>query len=156
MSYIIRKARVEDVRQIYGLLGEMAARGILLSRSLSDLYDQVRDFTVAASSQDPARLAGMCGLHVSWEDLGEIRSLAVRPEDQGLGLGRRLVAACLEEAGALGVTRVFVLTYIPEFFTRQFAFEPIDKGQLPHKVWADCLHCVKFPDCGETALSRRL
>jgi len=94
---------------------------------------------------------GTCTLCISWEDLGEIRSLAVVEEAQGRGLGSKLVEACLAEAVELGLSRVFVLTLTREFFSR-FGFRDIEKSQLPHKIWADCIHCPKFPDCDEIAM----
>ncbi|MFO7600848.1 MAG: GNAT family N-acetyltransferase, partial [Candidatus Desulfacyla sp.] len=80
-----------------------------------------------------------------------IKSLAISETHQGKGFGRRLVAACLKEAKLLELNRVFTLTYVPDFFN-QFGFKEIDKSCLPHKIWADCLKCPKFPDCDETAL----
>jgi amino-acid N-acetyltransferase len=154
MTVTIRKAGISDVRTIYGLLNENAQKGLLLSRSLSDLYDQIRDFFVVAHDDDPAAI-GMCGLHICWEDIAEIRSLAVQEQHRGNNYGRMLVQACIDESVALGLKRLFVLTYVPAFFTR-FGFEIVEKSVLPHKVWADCIRCVKFPDCDETALMRSL
>jgi amino-acid N-acetyltransferase len=96
-------------------------------------------------------MLGICALHVCWENLAEIRSLAVTEEAQRQGIGRQLVEACLAEAGYLGINRVFTLTYQPVFFER-LGFRPIDKSELPHKVWSDCIQCSKFPDCNEEAL----
>ncbi len=100
-------------------------------------------------------MAGACALGVCWEDLAEIRSLAVAEDRRGLGYGRVLVEACLEEARSLGVHQVFALTYVVPFFER-LGFEVVEKSVLPHKVWADCLKCAKFPDCDETAMMRGL
>ena len=93
----------------------------------------------------------MCSLSISWEDLGEIRSLAVVEESQKGGLGSKLVKACLSEAVALGLSRIFVLTLIKGFFAR-FGFKEVEKSLLPHKIWADCVKCPKFPDCDEIAM----
>jgi len=84
-------------------------------------------------------------------DLAEIRTLAVRRDRQGMDVGRDLVRACLDEARSLGVKRVFTLTYVPEFFVKM-GFSEVDKGSLPHKIWADCIHCQYFPECKEVAL----
>ena len=84
----------------------------------------------------------MAALHVSWDDLAEIRSLAVAKEHKKRGIGRQLVERCLGDAEELGVGRVFVLTYIPEFFGR-VGFAEFDKAKLPHKVWSECLKCVE-------------
>jgi amino-acid N-acetyltransferase len=86
-----------------------------------------------------------------WEDLGEIRSLAVVEEARRMGLGSKLVEACLAEAIELGLSRVFVLTMSREFFSR-FGFSEIEKSRLPHKIWADCIQCPKFPDCDEISM----
>jgi len=154
---IIRNARMSDVKAIYRLLKRYADKNLLLGRSLSSLYDQLRDFKVCEAEDGcaAARFAGIGALHVCWEDLAEIRSLAVAPECQGRGVGTRLVRACLDEAAALGIGRVFTLTYQPDFF-RRLGFVPVDKGELPHKVWSDCIQCPNFPDCNEEALIREL
>jgi amino-acid N-acetyltransferase len=125
----------------------------MLGLSLSEIYDQIRDFTVA---EGPRRaLIGVCALHVIWDDLAEIRSLAVDPKVRRRGVGRSLVEHCLEEARSLQIPKVFALTYQPEFF-RRIGFERVDKADLPHKVWRDCLKCSKFPHCDETAVLRVL
>ena len=147
---MIRKANITDIQNIYDILSRYAADGILLARSLSDLYDQMRDFFVADSPADNA-FEGTCGLHICWEDIAEIRSLAVLREFQGQGIGKQLTETCIEEALQLGINRVFVLTYVPDFF-RRIGFYDVDKSVLPHKVWADCIKCVKFPNCDEEAL----
>lgn len=151
----VRKATVNDVPQIYELLKAWAERGLLLPRSLSDLYDVVRDFFVVSAENEPDIVAGICALHVCWEDLGEIRSMAVVQNYQGTGLGRRLLEACLAEARELGLNRLFVLTYIPEYFAR-YGFALIEKSSLPQKIWADCFKCVKFPECEEVAMKKEL
>lgn len=152
-TYTIRKATIADVKDIYTLLRGYAEQGVLLGRSLSDLYDQIRDFFVAVDAD--SRVLGICGLHICWEDFAEIRSLAVRPDGKCRGIGRALVEACQAEARELGITRLFVLTYVPEFF-KKLAFAPVDKAVLPHKVWRDCINCVKFPDCDEESLIKAL
>lgn len=162
----IRKAVIGDVRAIQALLKRYADQDLLLPRALSELYDHVRDYFVLERAQeigprageDPGEaqpILGVCGLHVCWEDLAEIKSLAVSESLRGRGLGFRLVEACLGEARSLGLKRVFVLTYIPAFFER-CGFRLVDKSVLPHKIWTDCLKCPKFPHCGEQALVRDL
>ena len=145
---MLRKARVGDVRTIQGLIEASASQGEMLHRSLSEIYDQLRDFYVYEGDRS---LLGTCALHICWEDLAEIRSLTVLEEERQKGIGSKLVGACLREAKGLGIQRVFVLTYKPSFF-QKFGFEIVDKATLPHKVWSDCLKCVKFPDCDETAM----
>lgn len=151
---MIRKATVNDVRAIHRLLKLHAERGELLPRALSDLYDDVRDFNIFERSSGGS-IAGVCALHVCWEDLAEIRSLAVSEQHQGEGIGSALVKAALAEAQGLGIKRVFTLTYKSDFFSKH-GFEIVDKATLPQKVWAECIKCVKFPDCDETAMLKHL
>ena len=97
-------------------------------------------------------MVGTAALNICWEDLAELRSLAVHPDFNGRGAGRELVSACLAEARLLGLRRVFALTYKQAFFEK-LGFTVIEKSQLPHKIWGDCMKCAKFPDCDEIALS---
>jgi amino-acid N-acetyltransferase len=146
---VIRRATIADAEQIQHLINQFADAGRLLPRSLSEIYDNLRDFHVY-EGQDH-HLGGVSALHICWEDLAEIRSLAVATQERKKGIGMKLVEACLEEARQLGVKQVFLLTYIPPYFERA-GFHVVDKSTLPHKIWADCIRCVKFPDCDETAM----
>ena len=145
---MIRKAQIADVKEIQKLLTSFASRGEMLSRSLSELYDSLRDFYVC---EEDGRLLGTSALHIIWEDLAEVRSVAVAEDAGRRGIGSQVVGACLQEARALGLKRIFCLTYKPEFFAK-FGFSVVDKSELPHKVWGDCIKCVKFPDCDEIAM----
>lgn len=147
----IRKAVISDVRGIHQILNYYADKNLLLARSLSELYDHLRDYFVLSDHAQEQIIRGVCGLGICWEDLAEIRSLAVSEDQQGKGSGSQLVETCLKEADALGLKRVFVLTYVPAFFEK-IGFRKVDKSVLPHKIWADCLKCPKFPNCDETAL----
>lgn len=149
IANMIRYARMEDVKTIHILLNYYAKKGLLLSCSISSLYDRLRDFVVYVNKED--EILGVCALHISWENLAEIRSLAVREENQKSGIGEKLVQQCLNEAKVFGITRIFTLTYQPVFFRKQ-GFSDIDKRDLPHKIWSDCIHCSMFPDCDEEAL----
>ena len=152
---MIRNARMGDVKKIYSMLQYFADKDLLLGRSLSSLYDQLRDFSVFVEKEkddpDQEKLVGVCALHICWDNLAEIRSLAVIDEYQDKGIGRQLVGKMLAEAESFGITKVFTLTYQPDFF-RKLGFRDIDKSELPHKVWSDCIQCSKFPDCNEEAL----
>lgn len=150
MADQIRKARVDEIPEIQKMLSGHAQRGDMLPRSLSELYDNLRDIFVYLDDDKP-EIIGTCSMHICWEDLAEIRSLAVREPYQGQGIGKKLVEACIAEAITLGLHRIFVLTYQVEFF-QKIGFQVVDKGTLPHKIWADCLKCIKFPECDETAL----
>ncbi|OQX10196.1 MAG: GNAT family N-acetyltransferase [Desulfobulbaceae bacterium A2] len=145
---MIRPALMGDVKPIHALLQQFASRGLLLGRALSTLYDQLRDFIVY---EERGTILGVCSLHICWENLAEIRSLAVREEYQRRGIGRQMVESCLDDAKSLDINQIFALTYQQGFF-RRLGFVPIDKQALPQKIWGDCLHCPKFPDCDEEAL----
>ena len=151
---MIRKARVSDVKTLHKLLSKFSDRGEILPRSLSEIYDQLRDYYVFSHGNQGV-IVGTCAIHVCWEDLAEIRSLAV---DEGFalrGIGKALVECCIAEAEGLGISRIFVLTYKTQFFEKM-GLHLIDKSKLPHKIWADCVKCVKFPDCDETAMIKEI
>ena len=145
---MIRKARIADVKPIHTLLIHYAKQGDMLSRSLSELYEAIRDFYVY---DDYGTILGVSALHIVWEDLAEVRSVAVTEEAGRKGIGSQVVLACIDEARELGLKRIFCLTYKPDFFAK-FGFRLVDKSELPHKVWGDCVKCVKFPDCDENAM----
>ncbi len=149
---MIEKANIDDPPHILAIVNHFADQQLMLARSLNDVYENLRDFFVW---RQDGRIVGCAALHVSWQGLGEVRSLAVLEEARGRGIGRALVESCLEEAGSLGMQQLFVLTYMPEFFEK-FGFVLHPKEKLPHKVWADCLNCPKFPDCDEVALIKDL
>ncbi len=145
---MIRKATLTDVKLIQSLVNQYAETGQMLPRTLNELYEHLRDFNVY---EENGELVGVCALHLSWDGLAEIRSLAVKKNRAGRGIGSALVRQCLSEAASLNATRVFVLTYQDVFF-RKLGFSDVDKKELPHKIWTDCLNCVKFPNCDEYSL----
>ncbi len=154
----IRKALATDIKRIHALINACAQEQEMLPRSLNELYEHIRDMYVyedASGGTASQGIKGVCALHIVWEDLAEIRSLAVIKEARGAGVGTSLASTCIEEARGLGVRQVFALTYAPEFFKR-LGFEVVDKSKLPHKIWGDCIRCPKFPDCNEYAVMRRL
>lgn len=148
----LRKAKIDDVPQIHTLVNSFASQGEMLGRSRSELYEGLRDFFVVESGVE---ILGCAALHINWEDLAEVRSLAVLPGKQGKGLGKTLVNACIEEARSLGLARVYALTYRPDFF-EGVGFSRVSKDSLPQKVWGDCLKCPKFPNCDEEAVIMEL
>ncbi|MDR1109466.1 MAG: N-acetyltransferase [Deltaproteobacteria bacterium] len=155
MPNTVRKADVRDVPAIYELLRELSAQGLLLPRSYANLYEMLQTLHVATAPGDPGRLAGVAALQVAWEDLAEVRSLAVPADLRGLGLGRDLTLAVEEEARRLRVRRMFVLTYVPEFFAR-LGYRVVSLDSLPQKIWAVCFNCVHYPNCKEIALVKDL
>ncbi len=144
----IEKARIQDVGQMHHLINYFADRNEMLARSLSEIYENIRDYFVV---REDDKVIACVALHVMWEDLAEIKSLAVAEGSQKRGIGSELVRACLQEARELGLSTIFCLTYKPEFFERA-SFTRIDKMELPHKVWTECFRCPKFPNCDEVAL----
>jgi amino-acid N-acetyltransferase len=146
---MIRKARMSDVKGIHQLIADYAKKGDMLPRSLADIYENLRDYFVYL--EDDGELVGSAAIHIMWEDLAEVRSLAVREGRMRRGVGTQLVESCISEAIVLGIARVFALTYKPEFFEK-LGFRIVDKAELPQKIWTDCLKCSKFPDCDEVAL----
>jgi amino-acid N-acetyltransferase len=151
---VIRKAKISDAKAIHRLLSAFSDRGEILPRSLNEIYDHLRDHSIYCQGE-PESIVGTCAIHVSWENLAEIRSLAVEQGFTKKGVGRALVENCLAEARELGISRVFVLTYKKDFFEKR-GFRVIDKADLPHKIWSDCLRCVKFPNCDEVAMIREI
>ncbi len=149
----IRPARVGNVPAIYELIRTFADRKLMIRRSLGELYESIREFLVAID--DNNRVVGCAALHVFWEDLAELKCLAVSERAHGQGVGRNLVDSCWEAARELELTSVFTLTYVPEFFEK-CGYHRIDKHDLPHKIWNECVRCPLFPECHEVALIRSI
>ena len=143
------KARIADVQRMHKLVNSFADKDEMLARALSEIYENLRDFFVIRDSS--AQVVACVALHIVWEDLAEIRSLAVSEDKQDQGLGSVLVTACLNEAKELGISTIFCMTYKPVFFERH-GFRQVDKMELPRKVWSECYRCPKFPDCDEVPL----
>ncbi len=147
-----RAATIGDVPSIYELLEIYASRGNLLPRTMSELYRHLRDFFVIEQSGGVVA----CGaLEIFTEDLGEVRSLVVRPGHEGRGLGRLLVERIIAEAQAIGLRRLMALTYVPSFF-HKLGFQTVPKDTLPEKVWGVCVKCYKYNQCDEIAVLREL
>jgi amino-acid N-acetyltransferase len=145
----ITPARLDQAKDIQALVRRSADAGDMLPRPLGEIYELLRDFVVAIDEN--GLIVGCCALHIVWDDLAEVRSLAVDQQHRKSGLGRRLVTACIDEARRLGIRHLFALTYVPDFF-KKLGFHDIAKESLPHKVWSDCIKCHKFPDCDEQAV----
>ena len=144
----LEKAKIQDVPQIHRLINYFADKDEMLPRSLSEIYENIRDYFVVKQGE---QVIACAALHVCWSDLAEIKSVAVAEDSQQEGIGARLVEACLKEAKVLGIATVFCLTYRPAFFEK-FGLSQVDKMELPRKVWTECYRCPKFPDCNEVAL----
>jgi argininosuccinate lyase/amino-acid N-acetyltransferase len=144
----LRRAKVEDVPGIAGVMADYVNQGVLLPRPISELFQCVREFHVAVRGGEVVACAA---LRLLWDDLGEVRSLAVRPDHHGLGLGGALVQAVLEDARALGLPRVIALTREVSFFERS-GFAVVSRDTLPRKVWTDCVRCPRRHACDEVAV----
>ena len=146
----IRKPLAGHARGIHQLVTYWSERTPVLQRSLGEIYENLREFVIAL---DGDRVVGCAALHIDWGDLAEVRTVCVADEMRGRGIGEKLVRALIEEAAGLGIEKVFCLTDQPGWFAR-LGFGPIDKGELPHKVWRDCVHCPIFTQCTEVAMAR--
>ncbi|MFA5038940.1 MAG: N-acetyltransferase [Candidatus Omnitrophota bacterium] len=150
----LRKARIKDAQAIHAIVNSFAKKDLMMPRSLNEIFEHIRDYWVVSGER--GQVIGCAALHVvGWDDLAELKSLAVERKYQGKGLGALLVKACLKEAQELDVRKCFTLSYQPEFF-KKLGFKVTAKSRLPHKVWAECCQCPKFPDCGETALIQNI
>lgn len=149
----LRKARLSDVDEIHALIRYWAERGLMLLRSHSHLYENIRDFHVL--EDEDGHVVGVAGLHVLWRDLAEIRGLAVHPDRQGQGLGRWLVLACEREARDLGLPRVFAWTLQVGFF-KGLGYRVTTREALPPKVWSECNACPFYENCREIAVIKEL
>lgn len=149
-SFSVRQAKPKDASQIQNLINFYAKEGLLLPRSLAQIYSYIRDYYVACSHEDQ-KIIGCVALHVTWEDIGELRSLAVHQDYKNKRVGENLVYRVIEEARLLELEKIFVLTFSPDFF-KKFGFKSINKEELPQKVWQDCLNCPHFPNCKEESL----
>jgi amino-acid N-acetyltransferase len=147
---MIRKPTIDDAQAICDLIKVWAKKNAMLERPLNFIYEDIRDFWIYTEED---KIIGCCALHIiGWQGLAEIRSLAVDAGSQKSGIGGKLVKQCIEEAEAVGVKTVFALTYVDSFFKRM-GFKDIDKNELPHKVWSECINCPSFPNCDEKAVA---
>ena len=145
------RASIADAKAIHDLVNTFARQGEMLPRTMAEVYENLRDFYVVRDASGEAVACG--GLHILWEDLAEIKSLAVREDLQGQRLGARIVEACMDEARQIGIATAFALTYRPGFFEK-LGFVQADVMTLPRKVWGECYRCPKFPGCNEIAMVR--
>lgn len=150
---MIRKARMSDVKDMQKLIEVYAKKGEMLPRSLLEMYENVRDYIVY--TLDSGEIIGVSAMHIFWDGLAEVRSLAVKQEYTHKGIGTALTKSCIDEARNFEINQIFSLTYKPEFFEK-LGFRIVDKSLLPQKIWSDCLKCPQFPDCNEIALIMEL
>lgn len=148
----VRRARVADVPRLYEIINYYAASGDMLPKTLDQLYNRVRSLNVAEADSE---VVGCAALHITWADLAEVVSVAVHPDFQGRGVGRRLVLPLLDEARDLGIPTVFTLTLQAAFFSK-LGFREVPRFRLPHKIWQDCKSCFKQDRCDEIAMVREV
>lgn len=146
-----RKATFADTDEIHELIAGYAAQGVMLPKPHSTLYETLREFVVA-EEVDTKKIVGVGALHLTWNELAEVRSMAVDKNFSRRGIGSSIVKKLLEEGRAFGVKKFFTLTYRPEFF-KSLGFATTTKESLPHKIWKDCMDCPKFPNCDEIAMT---
>ncbi|WP_425057768.1 Amino-acid acetyltransferase [Sporomusa carbonis] len=149
---IFRKAKFSDVEAILKLINDYAEQGLMLARARNTLYESLREFVLA---EEDGQVIGVAALHLVWDELGEIRALAVQPGKTRAGVGRKIVEILTEEARELGVKTLFALTYQPGFFAK-LGFKEVHKDSVPHKMWKECINCPKFPNCDEIAMVKEL
>lgn len=145
-----RNATFADIEAVHSLINEYARQGVMLARSRNALYETMRDMMLAF---DGNALVGVAGLHIVWDRLAEVRSVAIDPAHKRRGIGGELVRRLIDAAQPFGIDKVFTLTYQAAFF-RSLGFAEIAKDELPPKIWKDCIDCPKFPNCDEIAMIR--
>ena len=133
MQFEIRPATTSDISGIRELCEPLVEKRILLGKELVELYESVQEFLVCYKDD---RLIGCGALHVMWEDLAEVRTLVVDPELKGTGIGHEILEKLMENARALGVERVFCLTFEVEFFSKH-GFEVITDTPIKPEVYAE-------------------
>jgi len=144
----IRRARTSDGVQIHALISQFATKELMLPRTLLSIYENIRDFYVAAEGD---RVLGCSALHFTWGDMAEVRSLAVDDKAGRRGLGRALVEANIVEAREHNLVQVYAFTYVADFFAK-LGFRVVPHESMPRKVWMDCINCHKFNCCDEVAM----
>jgi amino-acid N-acetyltransferase len=151
---MIRQATIKDLDQMVELINMYADKGMMLPRSKLSLCETLTCFSVV-EDKESGKIVGVGGLHILWEDLAEIRSLVIAPDYAGKGIGKNLVEHLSKRAAELQIQKVMALTYQEKFF-HQCGFTVVPKDTLPHKVWKDCVNCIKFPVCDEIAVIKEL
>ena len=149
LSY--RHATFADVEEIFALIENYASKGIMLPKPHNVLYETIREFAVAVD-EETGKVVGTGALHLTWNELAEVRSMAVHPDYARQGIGAEIVKKLLEDGRKVGVKKFFTLTYSPEFFAT-LGFKVVEKETLPHKIWKECIDCPKFANCDETGMT---
>ena len=150
---VYTKAKLSDIVPMQELVKPEVDKGIILFRSSDEIATNIRSYILAKEEE---QIVGFGALHFHADDLAEIRSLVVKEDFRGKGIGKGLVSTLLAEGTHLGVEKVLTLTYKKAFF-ESLGFNEIPKESLPsHKLWADCIKCKHFPICDEIALIKHI
>ncbi|MDQ1264370.1 MAG: amino-acid N-acetyltransferase [Campylobacterota bacterium] len=153
MAIELVKAKLSDIESMQKLVIPEIEAGVILFRSSDEIATNIRSYILAKENDE---IVGFCALHIHTPTLAEIRSLVVKDEKRGMGIGQSLVNRAIEEAKILGLQKVLSLTYKQTFFEK-LGFVEIPKESLPeHKIWADCIKCKHFPVCNEVSLIKTL
>ena len=148
---VVRKARLTDVNEMFRIINHYAEQQLMLPKTQLQLYENLRDYSIIVDESDPNRVLACGALHIYWENLAEIRAVAVAPGITHRGIGTALVEQLLDEAREMQIEQVFVFTYEPRFFGR-FGFIQVEHRTMPLKVYNECFHCPKFNKCDELAM----
>ena len=148
--FTYRTAVFADVESIYELIAGYAAQGLMLPKPHNILYETIREFVVAVEV-DTEKIVGTGALHLTWNELAEVRSMAVHEDYKRQGIGAEIVKKLLEQGRKVGVKKFFTLTYSPQFF-ESLGFRITARESLPHKIWKECIDCPKFANCDEIAM----
>lgn len=153
MDFTIRRAKTKDATQIHWLINNYARQEQMLPRSLLSIYENIRDFHVATALDEKGKgkVIGCSGLHFTWGDMAEVRSLAVDPKAGQKGIGRALVEANIAEARENDLVQVYAFTYVQGFFEK-LGFRVVQHESMPRKVWMDCVTCPKMSSCDEVPM----
>lgn len=147
-----RNARLTDAAAISKLVNHYAKTGIMLFKPVESIIEGIRNFIVAESNGE---IIGCCAVSFFTEELGEIRSIAVKEDSQRSGIGRELVSKAEEILRDEGIKFAFALTLNEPFFNR-LGYIKVDKSKFPQKIWRDCLGCSKIMKCDEVAMEKEL
>jgi len=147
----IHKAHLQDARNIFDLVNSLSGDGTLLQRSYAEICENIRDFTVAETSE--GEFLGCGALHLYGPHLAEVRSIVMKPEAKGKGAGGLLLKALVEEAEQHAVLSVCLFTRIPDFF-EHFGFRVAERDAMPDKIYKDCQTCPRLYACDEVAMVR--
>ena len=148
----IRQAEVQDVKQMHRIIEFYADNKEMLHRSLNSIYENIQEYVVA---EYKGKIIGCGALHVSWDNLAEVKALAVEKTYARQGIGTKIVKTLEQNALGLGIYTTFALSFKPEFF-QKMGYEVISREVLPQKIWSECINCHLFPDCGEVPLIKDL